>query len=447
MNAYLKNVTVGLIVLFLWFTSMFHFAYANKSSTQLGARYRAPEEEISADSNITNLIASYSSVAGYDVYNWYGSPTNSSNIYCAAEGAGAQYSITFYIGEGNSEYMWNWIGPIPFWEQQWFISDDNGNKVYDKDIFPYSDSQYLKFAFLWSCKQGDTVGGTHWSGTPFGMPYAWLHNASISDNGYINPDGGEQAFLGFAGVVYGLADFLVGDDLQKFLSKFYYSALCYGAMYSINDALDYAAKLTWDIASFEDSWLYKGYNWTYWDSQKGELVTDSGQMKVYGDGNMHIGNLCPAMKTGTNGYFYKPDVASALLKIELLFDNQNITGDQTGGTPPYGAISNYPDTIVNVYDATFISSHAGESEGYYNWNYMADINPDRYIDLFDAIWVSRNSGKNGTYITDLSGVTVLFNTGEEIWPDSDGFVTIPQGATSFTVKRYGNPIGAMIVFW
>ena len=156
--------------------------------------------------------------------------------------------------------------------------------------------------------------------------------------------------------------------------------------------------------------------------------------------------LC-AMKTKADGYFYKPNVATGVLKIEMLFDNQNCTGGQTGGTSPYDTIANYPDTIVDIFDSTFISSHVGEGEGDSNWNYMADINPDRYIDIFDAIWMAWNSGKIGTYITDLSGVTVLFNTGEEISPDSSGFVAIPQNAASFTVKRNGNPIGAMIIFW
>jgi hypothetical protein len=154
-----------------------------------------------------------------------------------------------------------------------------------------------------------------------------------------------------------------------------------------------------------------------------------------------------AMKTKKDGCFYRPNKAIDCLKIEMLFDNQNIVGDQTGGTSPYEAIANYPDGIVDVFDSTLISAHAGQSEGDSNWNYMADINPDRYIDLFDAIWISWNAGKTGSYITSLSGVTVVFNVGGEVYPDSNGFVTIPQDATSFTVKRNGNSIGAMIIFY
>jgi len=94
-----------------------------------------------------------------------------------------------------------------------------------------------------------------------------------------------------------------------------------------------------------------------------------------------------------------------------------------------------------------VSRAFGAGEGQALWNYMADIHPDRAIDGDDIFNVSRNFGKSGTYITELTGITITFNTGEERTPDSDGFVTTPQNARRFTVKRYGNPIGAMITFW
>jgi len=154
-----------------------------------------------------------------------------------------------------------------------------------------------------------------------------------------------------------------------------------------------------------------------------------------------------AMKTSTGGYFYVPNIATSRVKVEMLFDNRNITGDQTGGTSPYPAIKRWPDGFVDGLDTSFISSLFGRSEGESGWDYMADVCPDRYIDGLDIGPASRNYGKSGTYIADLTGVTVTFNTGQSISPDSDGFVVIPQGATSLTVKRSGNPIGAVITFW
>jgi hypothetical protein len=159
--------------------------------------------------------------------------------------------------------------------------------------------------------------------------------------------------------------------------------------------------------------------------------------------------LC-AMKTKTDGYFYVPIVASSLLKIEMLFDNANLTGDQTGGTSPYPAIANYPDGKVSGMDIAFVNSKYGSWEGETSpvvWDYMADVNPDRKITGVDVALVSQNFGLNGTYITDLAGVAITFNTGQTVSPESDGFVTIPPGATSFNVTRYGTLTGAMVIFW
>ena len=156
--------------------------------------------------------------------------------------------------------------------------------------------------------------------------------------------------------------------------------------------------------------------------------------------------LC-ALKTLTDGYFYVPNLAPSILRIEMLFDNQNIVGDQTGGTSPYTSVRNWPDGYVNVKDSVLVGVAFGSVEGGANWNYMADIVPDRVINVKDTVAIGNNFGKSGTYITDLAGVAITFNTGQTISPDSAGFVTIPQGATSFTVKRNGNLIGAMVIFW
>jgi hypothetical protein len=232
------------------------------------------------------------------------------------------------------------------------------------------------------------------------------------------------------------------------LSCFYFASLCYGASYSVNDALDYAAQNVWHVPSFADTYLYKGYNYTYWDPEKMEMVTIYGQMKVYGDGNIHISNSRPscAMKTRTDGYFYVPTVATDLLKIEMLFDDSGIEGDQTGGTSPYSTIQEYPDKTVDMADISFLIDNFMYAEGYDGWHYMADVNGDKVSDMADITIAYANYLNSGTYITDFSGVTVTFDTEDESTPDN-GFVVIPEGAENFTVKQNGNPIGAMIIFW
>lgn len=162
----------------------------------------------------------------------------------------------------------------------------------------------------------------------------------------------------------------------------------------------------------------------------------------------YIPPVC-AMKTMADGYFYVPEVTTnRLLKIEMLFDNSRLVGDQTGGTSPYSTIAAYPDGKVNINDVYLISKYFGKSEPYADVNaYMADVVPNRKIDINDVYAVNNNFGKTGTYITVFSGVTITFDTGQTLSPDNNGFIPIPSGATSFTVKRDGNPIGAMIFFW
>ncbi|MEM2972437.1 MAG: hypothetical protein QW270_08490 [Candidatus Bathyarchaeia archaeon] len=204
MNKYLTTYCIQLMIASFSLSFLIPVSLA-KSSITLGSRDSVPLNEINLDATITNMIAFYSFMAGYKDYNQYGAQTTRNKIFQAAFGNGHIYSISFYIGHGGSEYLWNGI----FYEQQWFITDDEGGHVHDKDIFQHSGCKNCHFALLWSCFQGDTIGGKHWSGTPFGMPHAWLHTTSLSNDGYTSPDNGGRAFVGFKGV----APFLTYDGL------------------------------------------------------------------------------------------------------------------------------------------------------------------------------------------------------------------------------------------
>jgi hypothetical protein len=190
---------------------------------------------------------------------------------------------------------------------------------------------------------------------------------------------------------------------------------------------------------------------TNWVFQHWNDFTDNPRA-LYVSGNLSVtAYYAPApwcaMRTKTDGYFYIPDISTSRLKVEMLFNNTNPVGDQNGGAPPYYSVKSYPDGQVDMRDMELVIGKYGKCAGQDGWEYMADVNPDMKIDVSDLWVVARNFGKSGTWITDLSGVTIAFNTGEEVSPDSSGFLAIPSGATSFTVKRAGNPIGALITFW
>ena len=260
----------------------------------LGSRNDVSPEEITACTTIANQVGNYSSSAGYSAYNWYGSQTTTSNIYTAAAGNGQTYSISYYIGHGG--YVWEWHGI--FYEQQWVITDDSGNYVYDKNIFTYTTCHNSKFVNLWSCEQADTLGGDHWSGVPFGMPYAWHHANNLSSNGYTSPDSGPYCFLGWNGLAPYISENVSGSyACYHFLSYFYYASLYDGADYSVKEALDYASQAVWQV-NFGNSIIYTG--------------TGDGNIRVFGNGNMHIsshsagGGGCPYVSTW-NGLNYVLD--------------------------------------------------------------------------------------------------------------------------------------------
>jgi len=287
MNIYVKSSIIALIALLFCLSPIFQVF--GRQSIQLGLTWGVPPEEEIVDGQIAGMINIWSIMAGYNTNNFFGEMTTVVNIYSAAWGLGESNSIAFYVGHGHSDYMFNWI----FWEQQWYICDNSGNKAYDKNIYSFwsGTDRNVDFAFLWACEQGDTKGGTHWSGTPYGMATAWLHGTPSSDDGYAQPDGGGKIWIGIKGAAFGLSDNLILGYMvgYRFLYAFYFAALCDGATYSIKAALDFAAFCVWGSPSYSDCSLYKGYWWTEW--QQGRLVNMTGQMVTYGDGNMHISSL------------------------------------------------------------------------------------------------------------------------------------------------------------
>jgi hypothetical protein len=255
-----------------------------KTTVALGSTYKVPsDEQFYAEVLINHIIAS-ASTAGYITYDLYGADTTRDNILNAANAFGdlGPDDTSFYIGHGDWVYVLNGL----FIEPQWFITDNEGTLVYDKDIYPHSISRNIIFVFLWSCKQGDVIGGWHWSGIPYGMPMAWLHTNDLGNDGYASPDNGGYTFIGFDGVAPFLTNrdpqFTDGSDalypLYSFGVEFYSAIFGYDAnQRDVHDALDAAAIIVWGVR-FSDCVLYTGYS----------ISGEGGRMVVYGDGNLFL---------------------------------------------------------------------------------------------------------------------------------------------------------------
>lgn len=296
MNAHLKDFTTSLIIAFLYLLMLTPASFA-KSSMVLGpACFTGEEAEL--DQSLVNTIASYSSIAGYSTYNWYGTQTTADNIYLAAYGNGHLYSITYYTGHGwlqNWTHYWGWP-----WQwhghSQYVITANDTSMVFDCDIYEHSYCENVKFAFLYACHSGDVIGSMieYPCGEvkARGMPLAWLHINELSGDGYASPDNTGRAFIGFQGVgPYLSFDGLGAENAgYEFVKYFYYAAIYRGYYYSIKGALDYAAQLVWGT-NFGNCVLHTGYT----------IEDDSGKMIAYGDGNIHIsdyaggGGGCPLL--------------------------------------------------------------------------------------------------------------------------------------------------------
>lgn len=250
------------------------------------------QDEVDIDTAIVGAIENDSNLAGYNTHNWLRSQTSDDNIYIAAAGGDPQ-SIVFYIGEGSTLgclHVFPWP-PNLWYDQQYCITTDIGNGIedcgfcFDSAIYSHTSEQNTTFVFLWSCEQGNTRGGFQFpSGYEYGMPLAWLHTNSLSDDGYSNSDSSGRAFIGFNGSAPKLApndvQFGQAGAVSSFLSHFYCDALCYGK--SINRALDDAAYAVWSLP-FSTCVLRTGYI----------LAGENGNMVVYGDGDMHLSDLLP----------------------------------------------------------------------------------------------------------------------------------------------------------
>jgi len=233
--------------------------------------------------------------------------------------------------------------------------------------------------------------------------------------------------------------------IKYFLSAFYNYALCDG--YSVNNALDAAAQLTWAIPSFSYSVLRDESKW------------GAGNMVVYGDGNIQLKPVSPlfAMKTRVNGWFYKPNQPAQYVKIEEWFTNSSAEADQIGkNVTEYPFL--FPNGVISLADHVGLALAYDTHEGNPKWSYQEDFVPDRYVGLPELVAEANNYGKSGSwYSTDLSSISIKFhfadNSYQTQYPDSNGFVAVPWNCTDWTVyQQHGWPwpdttVGAFLTFW
>lgn len=241
-----------------------------RSSFSLGSTFNVPPDEVQLGYNVAKFVWTQALLRGWErAENWHGANTTVLRICQAASGAGDTYAISFHVGHSDRTYYQNGI--------HYYILDNNGNPTYDFVVHSFTSNRRTRFALIWSCWQAHEIGGSYDNTAygPYGMPNAWLHTTSLSQDGYASPDGSGYSYIGW----FRLAPFL-GRTIDgaaragyNFSLNFYAQALRGRTM---RQALDYAAYYVWGYSSFSRCLFYTGF---YLD----DVWT---QMRVYGDGNL-----------------------------------------------------------------------------------------------------------------------------------------------------------------
>jgi len=141
------------------------------------------------------------------------------------------------------------------------------------------------------------------------------------------------------------------------------------------------------------------------------------------------------------------EYTSNKLCIDFINTNPLLDGDIAELTNGYDYYI-YPDGKVDMDDTSKVSIRVGKECGDSNYEQMADINNDCIIDIKDVYITSGHFGKVGSYIYNLTGVYVAFDTGVNRPLDSNNCTLIPNDASNFTVyNSTDDPVGAMILFY
>jgi hypothetical protein len=276
--------------------------------------------------------------SGYSTSNHAGAGTSKYYILANAENDEQNYDrvALFHFG-----HMVNYnIGYV----------DNYGNNVTYTDIRTQTEDRKHFFVFIWACAQANDA--------TWGTPTAWTNRTDLSSNGYTNPDGEWQAYIGFSGaspIISGYHQTFeeqMTEPLKYFIERFYNYTLRTG--YSVKNSLNYATLDFFD-ATFTSSILNTGYK-AWWNET---IRYKEGQMRVFGDGDI------------------KPCQPLLTISARDDYDNQlyptfYIDGDPVGT----GSIRVAPGTYsFNVSDLSYYAFHHFNFEYYINSTHNAYYRP------------------------------------------------------------------------
>lgn len=306
------------------------------SSDGTGGTLPHTPNEISNQSMISTYITSLFQSSGYAYYNkMQGVATIPQNVQTYVPYVDQYYppaaTVWFDHGVGMQNVIQGYPKEFHFMLCGTYATNGNpSGDVFDYQIYSYTSTPKNYFSFISACMSA-ALSATYPNGTklfsdetgtyglnnqnggstkPIGMPFAWTHGASISNNGYVNPDSSAYCYVGFP---YGSAPLSQQSPpidpnyptitYGNFVSDFFYNALSLHD--SVNQALYYASQTCWS-KDFSASTLYNGFT-AYW---QGVGPPQPGcTMVVYGNGNMYLYTGSPIMLAR------HPSVTTCLIRV------------------------------------------------------------------------------------------------------------------------------------
>jgi hypothetical protein len=297
--------------------------WGNNSDGSGGRLYHTPSE-IGNQTVISGNIASWFQSCGYNfVSNGQGSSTTPQIFEGLQQYAHGNYppiaTIWFDHGIGLNQTISGYPTEFHYMLCGTYAHDGNPNgDEFDYQIYNLEPTSKNYFCYISTCLSADLNNpstifnqytGTYGlnnqggSGNIIGMPFAWTHGASMSTNGYANPDSNQYCYIGFPWGSAPLAQtspplnpYYPNVYYGQFVSNFFYAALVLHD--SVNQALDYASGICWSGQAFQNTFLYNGFI-AYWE---GQPQSSGCTMTVYGNGNMYL-------YTGSPDYITSPSIS------------------------------------------------------------------------------------------------------------------------------------------
>lgn len=232
-----------------------------------GCTYNTEVNEVDAAQSVVDVWEDFfGSYAAYTCNDSFGSGTQKQTVLDNADEFEDDYDHVTMFHYGHAGM--NGVFRDYFDNDGWNNNDDC---IWDYEVYSETSSSKHFFVVLWSCRQGDYIGGTY-MGTPYGMPYAWFHGAPSSGDCFI---GFEDASMPLTQISAHNANVDYEPWLMSVGMRLSYSH--YTVIQALNAASQYYFSLDYVQTELDD-----GYT-AYWD-----YGTWDGKMKIYGNWNIQV---------------------------------------------------------------------------------------------------------------------------------------------------------------